>query len=150
MLDSRNFQPTESTIDKPYIIEAILERIKANQIVTLNNIFFDIDKYDLKSESDVELKTVLQLLTANPTMKIEISGHTDNTGSEVHNKELSANRATALKLYLEKLGIAPLRLIAKGSGASKPNESNDTETGRAKNRRIEIRIFGNGTRRQTG
>jgi tetratricopeptide (TPR) repeat protein len=141
MLDSRNFQPTESTIDKPYIIEALLERIKANQIVTLNNIFFDIDKYDLKPESDVELKTVLQLLTANPTMKIEISGHTDNTGSEVHNKELSANRATALKLYLEKLGIAPLRLIAKGYGASKPNESNDTETGRAKNRRIEIRIL---------
>lgn len=141
MLDSRNFQPTESTIDKPYIIEAILERIKTNQIVTLNNIFFDIDKYDLKPESDVELKTVLQLLTANPSMKIEISGHTDNTGSEVHNKELSANRATALKLYLEKLGIAPLRLIAKGYGASKPNESNDTETGRAKNRRIEIRIL---------
>jgi len=141
MLDSRNFQPTESTIDKPYIIEALLERIKTNQIVTLNNIFFDIDKYDLKPESDVELKTVLQLLTANPTMKIEISGHTDNTGSEVHNKELSANRATALKLYLEKFGIAPLRLIAKGYGASKPNESNDTETGRAKNRRIEIRIL---------
>jgi outer membrane protein OmpA-like peptidoglycan-associated protein/tetratricopeptide (TPR) repeat protein len=141
MLDSRNFQPTESTIDKPYIIEALLERIKTNQIVTLNNIFFDIDKYDLKPESDVELKTVLQLLTANPTMKIEISGHTDNTGSEVHNKELSANRATALKLYLEKLGIAPLRLIAKGYGASKPNESNDTEIGRAKNRRIEIRIL---------
>jgi len=46
-----------------------------------------------------------------------------------------------LKLYLEKLGIAPLRLIAKGYGASKPNESNDTETGRAKNRRIEIRIL---------
>jgi outer membrane protein OmpA-like peptidoglycan-associated protein len=141
MLDSRNFQPTESTIDKPYIIEAILERIKTNQIVTLNNIFFDIDKYDLKPESDVELKTVLQLLTANPSMKIEISGHTDNTGSEVHNKELSANRATALKLYLEKLGIAPLRLIAKGYGASKPNESNDNELGRAKNRRIEIRIL---------
>jgi len=141
MLDSRNFQPTESTIDKPYIIEAILERIKTNQIVTLNNIFFDIDKYDLKPESDVELKTVLQLLTANPSMKIEISGHTDNTGSEVHNKELSANRATALKLYLEKLGIAPLRLIAKGYGASKPNESNDSEIGRAKNRRIEIRIL---------
>jgi outer membrane protein OmpA-like peptidoglycan-associated protein len=141
MLDSRNFQPTESTIDKPYIIEAILERIKTNQIVTLNNIFFDIDKYDLKPESDVELKTVLQLLTANPSMKIEISGHTDNTGSEVHNKELSANRATALKLYLEKLGIAPLRLIAKGYGASTPNESNDSETGRAKNRRIEIRIL---------
>ena len=141
MLDSRNFQPTESTIDKPYIVEALLERIKTNQIVTLNNIFFDIDKYDLKPESDVELKTVLQLLTANPTMKIEISGHTDNTGSEVHNKELSANRATALKLYLEKLGIAPLRLIAKGYGASKPNESNDTDLGRAKNRRIEIRIL---------
>ena len=59
----------------------------------------------------------------------------------MNNKELSANRATALKLYLEKLGIAPLRLLAKGYGASKPNESNDTEAGRAKNRRIEIRIL---------
>lgn len=141
LLDSRNFQPTESTVDEPFIVEALLEKIRTNQIVTLNNIFFDIDKYDLKPESDVELKTVLQLLNANPKMKIEISGHTDNTGSEVHNKELSTNRATALKSYLEKAGIAPLRIIAKGYGASKPNASNDNEEGRAKNRRIEVKIL---------
>jgi outer membrane protein OmpA-like peptidoglycan-associated protein len=74
-------------------------------------------------------------------MKIEISGHTDNTGSDAHNKELSANRATSVKTYLEKFGIAPLRLVAKGYGSSKPNASNDNEEGRAKNRRIEIRIL---------
>ena len=141
MLDSRNFQPTESSIDKPYIIEALLEKIKTDQVVTLNNIFFDLDKYELKPESEVELKTVIQLLTTNPQMKIEISGHTDNTGSDAHNKELSANRATSVKTYLEKFGIAPLRLVAKGYGSSKPNASNDNEEGRAKNRRIEIRIL---------
>jgi outer membrane protein OmpA-like peptidoglycan-associated protein len=141
MLDSRNFQPTESSIDKPYIIEALLEKIKTDQVVTLNNIFFDLDKYELKPESEVELKTVIQLLNANPQMKIEISGHTDNTGSDAHNKELSANRATSVKTYLEKFGIAPLRLVAKGYGSSKPNASNDNEEGRAKNRRIEIRIL---------
>ncbi len=141
LLDSRNFQPTESTIDKPYVIESYLDKIKLDQVVTLNNIFFDIDKFDLKPESEVELKTVIQLLTANPQMKIEISGHTDNSGSDAHNKELSSNRAASVKTYLEKLGVAPLRLVAKGFGSSKPNASNDTEEGRAKNRRIEIRIL---------
>ncbi len=141
LLDSRNFQPTESSIDKPYLIESYLEKIKLDQVVTLNNIFFDIDKFDLKPESEVELKTVIQLLNSNPQMKIEISGHTDNSGSDSHNKELSANRATSVKAYLEKQGVAPLRLIAKGFGSSKPSASNDTEEGRAKNRRIEIRIL---------
>jgi outer membrane protein OmpA-like peptidoglycan-associated protein len=74
-------------------------------------------------------------------MKIEISGHTDITGSEEHNKTLSANRANSIKSYLETKGISATRLTSKGYGSIKPNASNDTEEGRALNRRIEIKIL---------
>jgi outer membrane protein OmpA-like peptidoglycan-associated protein len=139
--DSRNFQPTESTIDKPYIIEAMLERLKTNQIVTLNNIFFDIDKYDLKPESDVELKTVLQLLTANPSMKIEISGHTDNIGEADYNAALSEFRARSVANYLVSKGVDTAMLVVKGYGFTKPVVDNATEANRALNRRVELKLI---------
>jgi len=141
LFDSRNFQPTKSTLEEPFEVNALLDKITTDQTVVLNNIFFDIDKFDIKSESETELQTVLKLLRVNPNMKIEISGHTDITGSEEHNKTLSANRANSIKSYLETKGISAARLTSKGYGSTKPNASNDTEEGRALNRRIEIKIL---------
>ncbi len=143
LFDSRNFQPTQTELNNPFEVTALLSPLKVDQVITLNNIFFDIDKFDLKVESEVELKTMLWLMNSNPKMKLEISGHTDNTGSEVHNKELSQNRALAVKNYLINTGIKSDRIVSKGYGSSKPAASNDSDAGRAKNRRIEARILAN-------
>ncbi len=141
LFDSRNFQPEKSTIEKPFEVIAELEKIKKNQIVRLNNIFFDVDKFLLKHESFVELDVVVKILMDNPKMKIEISGHTDNTGSEEHNQELSENRAKSVERYLVEQGISTQRLVSKGYGPSKPMSTNDTEEGRALNRRIEMKVL---------
>ena len=140
LFDSKNFQPLPSTEDKPFEVIAELERYKTNQIVRLNNIFFDVDKFDLKNESFTELAEVIRVLKQNPEMHIEISGHTDNTGSIEHNQVLSKNRAQAVVAYLVEKGIDKKRLTSIGFGSSKPADTNETATGRALNRRIEMRI----------
>jgi len=127
-------------MEKPYEVIAELEKYKLDQIVRLNNIFFDVDKFDLKAESFTELNEVLKILTQNPEMHIEISGHTDNTGTNEYNITLSKNRANAVISYLIGKGIDKKRLSSAGFGSSKPAESNDTELGRALNRRIEMKI----------
>jgi outer membrane protein OmpA-like peptidoglycan-associated protein len=140
MFDSKNFQPVPASMEKPYEVIAELEKYKLDQIVRLNNIFFDVDKFDLKAESFTELNEVLKILTQNPEMHIEISGHTDNTGTNEYNITLSKNRANAVISYLIGKGIDKKRLSSAGFGSSKPAESNDTELGRALNRRIEMKI----------
>lgn len=140
LFDSKNFQPTPGSIDTPYLVIAALEKYKVNQVVRLNNIFFDIDKFDLKPESYVELNEVLSVLHQNPQMHIEISGHTDNTGSSDYNQTLSNNRAKSVVAHLISKGVDKKRLTAIGFGANKPSASNDTEEGRALNRRIEMKI----------
>lgn len=137
---SENFQPTSASIDSPYLVKAYLKPIKSDQRIVLNNIFFDVDQYVLKDESFPELQSVLKLMKANPKMKIEISGHTDNTGSEQHNNQLSENRALAVVNYLKANGIEASRLQSKGFGASQPVADNATAEGRALNRRIEMKV----------
>lgn len=141
LFDSKNFQPLPSTDGKPYEVVAELQRYKDNQVVRLNNIFFDVDKFDLKSESFTELQEVIRVLVQNPQMVIEISGHTDNTGSAAHNIELSKNRAASVINYLVGKGIDRKRLSSVGFGSSQAAETNDTPEGRALNRRIEMKIL---------
>ncbi|HYK56715.1 MAG TPA: OmpA family protein, partial [Flavisolibacter sp.] len=100
----------------------------------------DFNKYDLKQESQIELDKVVQLLQENPTVKVQIEGHTDNVGSATDNQKLSENRAKAVVSYLNSKGIRLERLIAKGFGATKPIADNKTEEGRAQNRRTELKI----------
>ncbi|MBS3914930.1 MAG: PD40 domain-containing protein [Bacteroidetes bacterium] len=138
---SANFQPTVASLDSPYTVNAYLKKLKNNETVVLRNIFFDVDKFDLKQESFVELETVVNLLRNNPAIKIEISGHTDNTGSEEHNIVLSENRAKSVQNYLISKGISAKRIIAKGFGSRNNIDDNNTEKGRANNRRIEMRII---------
>ena len=104
-------------------------------------IYFDFDKTTLKSESFVELNKVVQFLNDNPTLQIEISGHTDNKGSDRYNENLSQGRAEAVVEYLIQEGIESWRLSAKGYGESKPVATNDTDEGRAENRRVEFTVL---------
>ncbi|MFH1297346.1 MAG: OmpA family protein [Bacteroidota bacterium] len=127
---------------KPFLKNIPLQPIRVGETVILKNIFFDTDKYDLKPISYIELEKLVYLLKANPFLKIEISGHTDIRGSEEHNLELSKNRAKAVFLYLVNHGIPSNRLTYDGYGFSRPIDSNETETGRANNRRTEFRIIG--------
>ena len=108
---------------------------------TINNLFFDLGKATLKPESEPELKRILQVMKENMALVIEISGHTDNTGSDEINNKLSLERANAVRENLLKGGIDQARIKTKGYGKSKPKADNATEEGRQINRRVEIEIL---------
>jgi outer membrane protein OmpA-like peptidoglycan-associated protein/tetratricopeptide (TPR) repeat protein len=120
----------------------IMVKAEVGSKVVLKNIFFDIGKADLKSESLAEVENIRELLIVNPALNVQINGHTDNTGNSETNKTLSLHRATAVVDYLIKNGIDAARLSAKGYGSERPIVSNDDEEGgRAINRRTEIEII---------
>ncbi len=126
---------------QPQVIEIKLQPLEAGTRFELRNIFFETGKFELKSTSYPELNYVVEILKANPTMKILVGGHTDNVGNAASNQTLSENRARAVMNYLIEKGIEAERLSSKGYGATKPIQTNDTEDGRAKNRRTEIEIL---------
>ena len=141
---SENFSLSGMNSQKtPFVKNIPLKPIKVGEAVVLKNIFFDTDKYILKDESLAELQKLLALMQKNPRLKIEISGHTDNIGSEAHNLELSGNRANAVYQYLVAHSIAATRLTYIGYGFSQPIDVNTTEQGRANNRRTEFKVVGN-------
>ena len=117
-----------------------LAPIEIGQVVRLNNVFFDTDKYDLRNESFVELDRVVQLLNDNPAIEIELSAHTDNRGSDDHNMKLSDNRAKSVLDYIVSKGISSNRIKSQGYGETKPVASNETDEGRQFNRRVEFKI----------
>ena len=119
-----------------------LRKIKVGEAVILNNVFFESDKYELKPESASELSMMIKLLDKNPTLKIEIGGHTDNSGTEELNKKLSENRAKSVYDYLVAHGVAAERLSYKGYAATKPVADNNSPEGKAKNRRTEFIVTG--------
>ncbi|HTL08445.1 MAG TPA: OmpA family protein [Chitinophagaceae bacterium] len=120
-----------------------LAPIEIGQVVRLNNVFFDFDKYDLRPESFVELDRVVDLLQENPAIEIEMSAHTDSRGSDEYNFKLSDNRARSVREYIVSKGIAPGRIISQGYGETKPVADNETDDGRQINRRVEFKITKN-------
>jgi outer membrane protein OmpA-like peptidoglycan-associated protein len=104
---------------------------------------FDFDSSALTSTAKTNLDKLAQVLTNNPDTNINIYGHTDSKGSDSYNMSLSERRANAVKAYLVGKGIASNRLFALGEGESMPVATNDTEEGRAKNRRVEFAITAN-------
>jgi outer membrane protein OmpA-like peptidoglycan-associated protein len=114
--------------------------IEVGQVVRLNNVFFDFDKWNLRPESFVELDRVVKLLSENPAIEIEMSAHTDSRGSDDYNMKLSDNRAKSVMEYILSKGIDPARIRSKGYGETKPVASNDTDEGRQLNRRVEFKI----------
>lgn len=121
-------------------IEVTLSDIEEGASVILNNLFFDVDKQSLRTSSIPELKLVEKLLRQYPALRIELSGHTDNTGTEERNKVLSQGRADEAKKYLTDQGIDGKRITAIGYSSSKPVATNQTEQGRQQNRRTELKI----------
>lgn len=120
--------------------DIFLVPVKEGETYLLNNIFFETNKAELKPESANELDRLVTLLKENINMAIEISGHTDNQGSAEYNKTLSQNRVNSVVNYLIEKGIEASRLKGIGYGKIKPIASNDTEEGRAQNRRVEFTI----------
>lgn len=118
-----------------------LQPIATGATLVLNNILFETDQSTLLPSSKIELNKVVTLLLRNPMMEIEIEGHTDNTGSDVYNMALSKERADAVASYLMQKGIDPSRLQTMGYGSTVPIATNDTEEGKALNRRTAITIL---------
>ncbi len=160
---SENFALTETTsFDKPFEAKVALQPIGSEVIVASNgnstttsdgtstpnsenpkpiilkNVFFESGIADLKVASKSELNKLVTLLKDNPTMKIQINGHTDNVGNPTNNQTLSFNRATSVMNYLIANGIEANRLNAKGFGESQPIDTNETVEGRKNNRRTEF------------
>lgn len=137
-----SFDDDGSPKDKVFILKVPMVPITTTTPVAtvLKNVFFDTDKFDLKPKSYVELNKLVDFLTQNPTLKIELHGHTDNEGDDAHNMTLSDNRAKSVMNYLISKGIDKTRLKAKGFGETKPVATNDTKEGRAENRRTEYVI----------
>lgn len=117
--------------------------IEIGQVVRLNNVFFDFDKWNLRPESYVELDRVVKLLIENPAIEIEMSAHTDSYGSDEYNYKLSDNRARSVMEYILSKGIATNRIISQGYGETMPVALNDTPENRQLNRRVEFKILKN-------
>lgn len=121
--------------------KAKIEDIKVGEKIVLNNIFYDFDRATLRPESVEELNRLVKLMKDIPSLKIEISSHTDNYGSDEYNMKLSQDRAKSVVDFLIKVGISENRLVAKGYGETQPIATNATEEGRQLNRRTEFKIL---------
>jgi len=117
-----------------------LEPIEVGNKVILKNIFFDTNQFELKPESIAELQKMLEFLALNPTVHMEVSGHTDNVGNDELNQKLSENRAKSVYDYLVSHKVDPARLVYKGYGKTQPIAPNLTDEDRSKNRRTEFMI----------
>jgi outer membrane protein OmpA-like peptidoglycan-associated protein len=135
---SENFPLAEKNADSTYQIDIKLQPIEVNAQATLKNVFFDSKSSQLKPESFAELDRLFFLLRENPTVTLQINGHTDNIGKASDNLLLSTERAKAVQDYLLSKGVVASRITAKGFGATQPIDTNQTETGRARNRRTDI------------
>ncbi len=133
--------PVENEKGQPVIVqERVPQKLEVNKVYTLKHVYFESGKARLNTDSQKELDQIVEVLQNNPALTITVSGHTDNTGDESNNLELSQRRAEAVINYLSAKGISTNRLIAKGYGSAKPLTANDTEQGRESNRRVEFVI----------
>lgn len=137
---SGNFALKNQTATEPLKLDVPLNPIIVGEKVVLNNVFFEVDKFDLKEESKVELDKLVAFMKTNSTIAIELGGHTDNTGIKQKNIDLSTNRAKAVYTYLVTNGIAATRLSFKGYADTQPVADNKTEAGRKLNRRTEFKV----------
>lgn len=152
MGQSENFDLSEELGYREYVMDIVLHPIarpvevepRLVAEIRMNNVFFDFDKSTLRSESKLELDRWAKMLRENPSVILEISGHTDSIGNDGYNQRLSERRAKAVVKYLVEQGISAQRLEARGFGEKKPVESNKTPEGRQINRRVEVKIINNG------
>ena len=138
---SDNFSLKDQSAVEPLKLNIPLNPVLAGERMILKNVFFDIDKFTLREESKIELGKLVAFMKLNNTVRIELGGHTDNTGDKARNSVLSANRAKAVYDYLVQNGIEDFRLSYKGYADAQPVADNKTEEGRQKNRRTEFKIM---------
>ncbi len=139
--DVRRIDVPENWSKDVYNLNIELIKVKVGKKVVLNNILFETGKSILTAGSYIELERLFNIMKENAEMKIEISGHTDKTGSEPLNLKLSEARAKAVVEYLVQKGIERSRMESKGYGSIQPIADNKTAAGRAKNRRVEFKIL---------
>jgi len=128
-------------ITDPFLKDVPLQPLKTGKKIILKNIFYETDSYKLLPKSEAELDKVIQFLEKNPEIRIEISGHTDNVGTPEYNQVLSENRARSVYQYLIDQQIDTVRLVFKGYGLARPIDTNESNEGRAQNRRTELKIL---------
>lgn len=138
---SENFSLANQSSTEPLNMDVALQPIASGAKVVLNNIFFETDAFVVKKESEIELEKLIQFLNLNPLVKIEIGGHTDNTGDPAKNKILSTNRAKSVYDYLIAKQVNLARISYKGYADQQPIADNKTIVGRQKNRRTEFKIM---------
>jgi outer membrane protein OmpA-like peptidoglycan-associated protein/Tol biopolymer transport system component len=139
---SFNLQESRNVYD-PYLLDIALTPVKVGAEMNLYNIYFETDSFSILPESEPELLKLTEFLQNNSRLKVEVQGHTDNTGTAAGNLALSEKRAQSVVEYLKTKGIAQERLEWEGFGESKPVAGNDSEEGRRLNRRTTIKILGN-------
>ncbi len=141
LFHSENMNISEAEVNREIINDIRLKKVEVGESIVLRNIFFDTGAAELRPESYAELGILYKLMIDNPSLKIEISGHTDNVGSANLNQRLSERRARAVVDFLIDRGINKERLTYKGYGFEKPIASNETAAGRQMNRRTEFEII---------
>ncbi|MDP1799892.1 MAG: OmpA family protein [Bacteroidota bacterium] len=149
LAEKKGFISVNSNIDlnklpeyKEMTQDLYITPIEAGQSISINNIFFDFDKAELKKESNYELDRLVKLFKDYPSMTVEISGHTDNVGSKAYNDQLAYKRAEAVSKYLKtKLGVSEAQVTLKSFGETQPVASNETAKGRKLNRRVEFKVL---------
>jgi outer membrane protein OmpA-like peptidoglycan-associated protein len=142
LFNSINFNVPQFAEYQEIDTHILMVKAEVGSKIVLKNIFFDVGKTDLKGESIAELEKIKELLSTNSHLKVQINGHTDNTGNAATNMTLSLKRSEAVIQYLIEHGIDANRLQAKGFGSERPLVSNDDEQGgREINRRTEIEII---------
>jgi flagellar motor protein MotB len=129
------------TVSEPYIKRIVLNQAKVGEKMQLANVFYEVDSWQLKQESMTELNNLVNLLSENKNLAMEIGGYTDSTGSLQYNMALSEKRALSVVNYLIKNGISSERLKYKGYGNQSPLGDNVTIEGRKLNRRTEAKII---------
>ncbi len=142
LFHSENFNIPEDAMARKIKKDILLKKLEVGSKIVLNNIFYDFNKATLRPESIAELERLHRLMEESASLKIEISGHTDNIGTASYNQKLSEARAKSVVDYLLDKGISNDRLVYKGYGFTKPIASNETEEGRQQNRRTEFEVMG--------
>ena len=139
-IDLRSKTAKNSLNEEDVVVKSIEEILASGEEIRINNIFFETSKAELLQESFSELNKLIDVLNKYPTVNVVLEAHTDNIGSDKFNDDLSLRRANAVQQYLVTNSIAPNRITEKGFGKRKPVSSNETEEGRALNRRVQFRL----------
>ena len=145
-VEKKGFLPKIYNVDRDKLknvkdLNVELVPVASGEEFVFENIFFDFDKYALKTESMSSLKRLVKFLQENPNVNILITGHTDNVGSPSYNQQLSLQRAKSVQEYLVKEGMHPARVLVEGKGDKEPVVPNNTAENQALNRRITVKVL---------